>query len=410
MNAPLRYEAVSDSPVSWHEYANLFPMLSGDALDSLRDDIRQHGVREPIVFLDGAILDGRNRYMCARDLCIEYPRVEFAGADPLAFVISHNLHRRHLTESQRASIAARVANMPRGGAVYRSANLPTDDEPRLSLSEIAAARGPMTSTADAARMMNVSERSVTSARKVHEQGAPELVQAVDEGRVKVSVAADIASAPMAEQAEIVAKGEKEILAAAKAIRAEKAEVRKAQIAEIKSRPVELPDGTYDVIVLDPPWPMEKIERDVRPNQVAFDYPTMTEEEMAALALPAAPDCHVFVWTTHKFLPMAFRLMDAWGARYVCTMVWHKPGGFQPIGLPQYNCEFALYGRIGTPRFADTKAFPTCFNAPRGGHSEKPEEFYDLLRRVTDGRRLDMFNRRAIDGFDVWGNESVSVAV
>lgn len=164
-------------------------------------------------------------------------------------------------------------------------------------------------------------------------------------------------------------------------------------------------GTYDVIVIDPPWPVVKIERDVRENQTGFDYPTMTVDELAALDVPCADDCHVWVWATQKYLPSAFQLLDAWGLKYVCTFVWHKPGGFQPFGLPQYNCEFALYARKGVPAFVDTKAFDTAFNAPRGAHSEKPEEFYDVVRRVTAGRRLDMFNRRRIEGFDGWGKEA-----
>ena len=181
------------------------------------------------------------------------------------------------------------------------------------------------------------------------------------------------------------------------------ERRTGKIEEVRAREAALPDGTYDVVIIDPPWAMEKIERDVRPNQSALlDYPTMSEAELQALSIPTGADCHVWLWTTHRFLPMAFELLDLWGLRYSCSFVWHKPGGYQPVGLPQYNCEFALYARKGAPIFATTKAFSTCFEAPRGQHSEKPAEFYDMIRRVTVGRRLDMFNRRPIEGFEGWG--------
>lgn len=179
----------------------------------------------------------------------------------------------------------------------------------------------------------------------------------------------------------------------------------AEVEEIRQKPAASTNGIYDVIVIDPPWPMQKIERDCAPNQVkSLDYPTMTEDELRGFKLPMADDCHVWLWTTHKFLPMAFRLLEHWELKYVCCFTWHKNGGFQPFGLPQYNSEFALYARRGTPVFVDVKAFNTCFQAPRGRHSEKPEEFYDIVRRVTGGSRIDIFSRRKIDGFDQYGNQ------
>lgn len=182
--------------------------------------------------------------------------------------------------------------------------------------------------------------------------------------------------------------------------------QKAKVQAIKDKEIAPPTGKYDVIVIDPPWPMQKIERECAPNQVSqIDYPTMDEGQMAGIDLPVADACHIWLWTTHKFLSMALRLLDAWDLKYVCCFVWHKPGGFQPFNLPQYNCEFALYARHGSPVFSDTKKFNTCFDAPRQKHSEKPQEFYDVVRRVTAGQRLDMFSRRKIEGFEQWGLEA-----
>lgn len=205
MNAHVRTEIALAGV--WHDFANLFPMLDAAAMEGLREDIRLHGVREPIIVHEGKILDGRNRYMCARDLGISFPVRDYDGDDALAFVISHNLHRRHLTESQRASVAARVANMPRGHRtdLQPSANLREVAAPELALAESPAPTPvAMTSTADAARMLNVSERSVTSARKVHDTAPPEIVRAVDDGRMSVSLAAKVAELPEEAQAEVIA--------------------------------------------------------------------------------------------------------------------------------------------------------------------------------------------------------------
>jgi N6-adenosine-specific RNA methylase IME4 len=215
------------------------------------------------------------------------------------------------------------------------------------------------------------------------------------------LAQDVASLPD-EQIAQVKKGD---ITVNQAITEKKRQDVISKLESIEAQEVKELAGVYDVIVIDPPWDMKKIERDVAPNQVEFDYPTMTDSEIKKMVLPMADDCHVWLWATHKKLPFAFELLQVWGLKYVCTFVWHKPGGFQPFGLPQYNCEFCLYARKGTPIFVDTKDFMTCFEAPRKDHSEKPQAFYDVIKRVTAGRRVDIFNRRPIDGFDTWGNEA-----
>ncbi len=166
------------------------------------------------------------------------------------------------------------------------------------------------------------------------------------------------------------------------------------------------DGLYDVLVIDPPWPVGFPMRETRPNQLGFDYLPMTVEQIHALTLPTAEACHVWLWTTQRFLPEAFACLTSWQLSYICCFVWHKAGGMQPVGLPQLNCEFALYARKGAPPFVATTDFFTCFQAPRHEHSAKPDAFYALVRRVTAGRRLDMFNRRPIAGFDGWGTETL----
>jgi N6-adenosine-specific RNA methylase IME4 len=301
------------------------------------------------------------------------------------WIRTNQLGRRNLTDDQRAMIAVAVMEIESKLAMQERAQTAVDARETK-----AGRKTPILEAAPSSKIKPKKDRTRAKTAKIARVSQRKLRQAAELKKLS-KVAADK-----------VTSGE---LGLADALREEKKKEVVANLESTATKQAKELAGVFDVIVIDPPWPMEKIERDERVNQSAFDYPTMDEAALLSLKIPAHSDCHLWLWTTHRFLPMAFRLLDAWKFKYVCCFTWHKPGAFQPVGLPQFNCEFAIYARQGSPKFVDTKAFPVCFNAPRGKHSEKPEEFYATVRRVTAGRRADLFNRRKIEGFEGWGKEA-----
>ena len=162
---------------------------------------------------------------------------------------------------------------------------------------------------------------------------------------------------------------------------------------------------WHTIVIDPPWPIQKILRDKRPNQDIFDYPTMTVEEIGNLPIAdlAYPDgCHVYLWVTHKFLPDGLRLFKQWGVKYECLMTWVKNVGFTPFSW-MYSTEHVLFGRIGSLP-VQKKGLRLDFQAKVEKHSKKPQAFYDLVIQASPSPRLELFAREPREGFEVWGNE------
>lgn len=340
----------------------LFADLRHEEFSALEADILKRGIMVPLEIDEGGnVLDGHNRLAIATKHGLKYKSIvrKFkTEAEKREHVIMLNLARRHLEPWQWGQAFKRLL-VEKGVKRGRGSN---QGELSDTVSECAATLG-------------VDER--TARRRM--------------------AAADKFNALPPEEQEAVRNHEKTLAKAA------------ADNKPPPGPPPQTPAGKYSVIVCDPPWPVEKIQREERPNQAGLDYQTMGIDELTDFTLvteSAADDCHLFLWTTQRFLPAALELCSDWGFRYVLTMVWHKPGGFQPVGLPQYNCEFCIYARKGTPKFSSTKEFPTCFNAPRGAHSEKPELFYETLRRVTTGTRLDVFNRRKITGFKGWGHETM----
>jgi hypothetical protein len=159
-------------PVKVHPIANIFPMMSDEEFAGLKADIEANGVRDDIVFQNGLLIDGRNRMAACIALGIEWEG-HAAELDPdtnaVAYIVSHNIHRRHLTESQRAMIAAEIRNtFDEQGRQRRNANLKQGAESPVVANS--PQRGNKRSRDAAGEMLGVSGRSVDRATAVLESG------------------------------------------------------------------------------------------------------------------------------------------------------------------------------------------------------------------------------------------------
>ncbi len=177
----------------FHRYADIFPLLTGEAFAELVADIKANGLQNPIVRWHGEILDGRNRLLACLAAGVK-PRFEEYEGEPsrlLEWVVSQNLHRRHLLPSQRALIAAEVARPAEGNEPASAVNL-----------------------TEAAARMSVNLRHAQYARTVISRGVPALVSLVRSGEVSIFNADKIAMLPPKKQRKVVRGGaaaiEKEI--------------------------------------------------------------------------------------------------------------------------------------------------------------------------------------------------------
>lgn len=173
-----------------HPAAELFPMMSDQQMSGLMADIAANGQDEPIeIDANGNLIDGRNRAIACEKLGLVPKRKVFHGTDIWQHVISQNLHRRHLTESQRAMIAAKIATRPHG------------DQPK-SDSPIGESHPPPTH-AEASAALGVGGSTTTRAKNVITKGTQGLQDLVSEGKASVNAAERVAELPAEEQDAIV---------------------------------------------------------------------------------------------------------------------------------------------------------------------------------------------------------------
>jgi len=164
-----------------------------------------------------------------------------------------------------------------------------------------------------------------------------------------------------------------------------------------------PEGLFDVIVVDPPWPYGTLY-DARSRRVGAPYfhREMSIEEIKAIKLPAADNCILWLWTTHRFMRDAFPILDFWGFKEVAILTWVK----DKIGIGRWlrsKSEFCIMAIKGCPKIKLTNQ-TTVLEGKAREHSRKPEEFYQLIESLCVGRKLDYFSREQREGWAQYGDE------
>jgi N6-adenosine-specific RNA methylase IME4 len=408
------------SELSPHPYAALFPLIDGAAFDELVADVGENGLRERIVLLDGQILDGRNRFRAAvaaglfeaapgrRALKLwfrDYDR-EIEG-DPLAFVLSHNLHRRHLTTSQRAMIGAEIAGLKRGRPSGAGENPSIDGF----------------SIAQAAERLSVGESSIERARVVREHGVPELVDSVRQGEVAISLAEQVARLSPEEQRALIDQVDRKLLRQAmKDLRAEgqlaKKERRAERERELAPRILAgaadlqalIESGQrFGVILADPEWKF-----DVWSDETGMDrspdnhYPTSSLDVIASRPVGqiAADNCLLLLWATAPMLPEAIEVMAGWGFVYKTHAIGVKDRIITGYWLRSRH-ELLLVGvRGAVPCPAMGEQWESVFEFPVTEHSAKPDFAHRFTERFFPSwPKIELNAREAREGWFAWGAEA-----
>jgi N6-adenosine-specific RNA methylase IME4 len=190
---------------------------------------------------------------------------------------------------------------------------------------------------------------------------------------------------------------------------------------------------FHTIVADPPWPYSsqdlKAAPKHRPNTwngptggvaAATRYETLSIPELCALPVRAvaAPDAHLYLWTTNSFLVEAHEVARAWGFEPKTLITWGKIKQGQSDFVPSMKMgywfrsatEHVLFAVRGKLRLRTPEALPTLFLHERLPHSAKPESFQDLVEKASPGPYLEMFARRARAGWAVFGHQAPGAIV
>jgi len=367
------------------EFKRLIPELTQEEFKQLEDNCIAEGIREKIITWNGYIIDGHNRYHIAQkwDLDFETESKQFEDENAVReWMILNQFGRRNLSNYQRSVLALELEDVFSKKA--KENQIRTSENRVRQISD----KQEIDTKKELSKVANVSHDTIAKVKHIEAKATPEVKQKLSTGEVSINQAY-----------QEIKKEEK---------KAERIEVIKQQIIDIEEGGLPELKGLFDVVSVDPPWPYEGESKKVTSfdavgRRVANPYPEMSIKEIKEIELPLMDDSVVLLWTTHKFLPDAFDILKEWGLDYKATLVWNK----QKIGMGAWfrmQCEFCLVGIKGKPYWENT-TFRDIFEEPRREHSRKPDGFFDMIEKITLGRRLEYFSREQRENWEVYGNDT-----
>jgi N6-adenosine-specific RNA methylase IME4 len=410
------------------EFAALIPPLSDDERQQLEENILEHGgARDPLVvwvhetwtpdgcteplrYDDGVsnlhldesrgdfttwdaddgdtyfdhkwprtLLDGHNRYeICARlELPFDIHELRFKDRDAARhWIVKNQLGRRNLKADSFTYLLGLDYKLEKSQGKRTDLTCDQNDQKFNTAERLAFEHG-------------VSPATVRRAEKFYDEveKTPELKKAVEEGRPVLQV-------------------KRELKEQAREARREENRKKIAAVPE-PEKAAAVADAKYATIVIDPPWDWGDEGDQDQLGRARPDYGTMSIEQLEQLDVGglADDDCHIYLWITNRSLPKGFRLLEAWGFRYITAITWVKPH----FGMGNYfrgQTEHVLFGVKGSQPLK-RKDVGTVFNAERGpaGHSSKPPQFLELVESCSPGPFLEMFSRSSRGGWVTWGENA-----
>ncbi|MEI7957270.1 MAG: MT-A70 family methyltransferase [Verrucomicrobiota bacterium] len=373
--------------LSAHPDTAFMPRIEEADFKDLKRDIQTHGQREPIIVFQGKIVDGRERYRACQELNI-VPKVKVVKkleGSVEETVISLNFHRRHLTLSQRAMIAARLTTTKVGA----------------NQSSTGVTQG------KAAKLCGISPDSLQFAKKVLDSGSESLEKAVSDGRLDVKNAAKIAADKEnlgRDLGNMTTHGLVQLAdATVKKLGAAKLAAKKEVVEAVRKQNVPLkPTGKrYGLIYADPAWDYM--------GEAKVGYPTMKLRAICKLpvAQVAENDAVLALWVPPSLLADGLKVIKAWGFEFKTSAVWDKerPGLGQYFGNQHEILMLATRGN--PPRVPKSARHSSVLREARPTqHSRKPQSAYAMIEGMYEGlSKLELFARGTMrEGWEGWGNQ------